>query len=335
MAEPIRVVMTGGGGFIGSYLLARLVGAGMDVTLVGPHTGKSRYTASLVEKGIVRFLRCDGSFTDEDLLPRILRSADALLLLGYVMPTSSSPAQRLLDELTCNVSPTLRLVRAALRSRPHVVFASSVSVYGVPPHSPVSEDDRPSPSTPYAIAKLVCEEAIQLLCGADAATASILRYSTVYGPGEVVPRAIPNFIRATLAGTPLIVNGDGQDEHDYVHVADVVDATMEALRRRAAGVFNVGTGIGTTTFDLAKLVLKLADTSTPILSAPGQPGAGRRLQIVCDTEAARTALGFVARRSLPEGISEEIGWFRSEQDQCARASSRVARHAPAVARAVA
>ena len=86
MAEPIRVVMTGGGGFIGSYLLARLVGAGMDVTLIGPHTGKSRYTASLVEKGIVRFLRCDGSFTDEDLLPRILRSADALLLLGYVMP---------------------------------------------------------------------------------------------------------------------------------------------------------------------------------------------------------------------------------------------------------
>jgi len=77
-----------------------------------------------------------------------------------------------------------------------------VSVYGHPRTIPVHETEAPSPETPYAIAKLAAEETVQLLCAAAGSTASILRYATVYGPGETVPRAIPNFIRAVLAGQP-------------------------------------------------------------------------------------------------------------------------------------
>jgi nucleoside-diphosphate-sugar epimerase len=316
---PVRVVMTGAGGFIGSHLLARLLGAGMDVTLVGPHTGRSRYTASCVEQGIVRFFRCDGSFNDDDLLPRILGSADVLVLLGHVMPTSPTEARQLLEELSSNLVPTVRLVRAALRAKPHVVYASSVSVYGTPARCPVREDDRPSPSTPYAITKLACEEAISLLCTAAGASATILRYSAVYGPGETTSRSIPRLIRAALSGTQPLVSGDGQDELDYIHVGDVVDATMEALRRRVTGVFNVGTGTGTTAIDLARLITRLAGSSTaPVCTAT--PAGDRPRRLVCDTTAARTSLGFAARRSLDEGLSEEIGWFRSQQRDARRDS---------------
>jgi UDP-glucose 4-epimerase len=314
----MRVVMTGGGGFIGSHLLARMVGAGMDVTLIGSTIGKSRYTAALVAAGTVRFLRCDDGFTQQDVLRPALADADALVLLGYIMPSAISPANRLAEELARNVAPVIRLLRAAEGGQRQVLFASSVSVYGAPADAPVRETDAPRPLTPYAIAKVANEESIQLVCAASGWNACVLRYSTVYGPGETVPRAIPNFIRAGLDRQPPVINGDGLDEHDYVHVGDVVDATISALRRRAAGVYNIGTGIGTSTFDLAHLVAKLVGANVkPVFRLQGGVQRGR-VRMVCATALATADLGFTAGRSLPDGIAEEIGWFRSELNFNAR-----------------
>src|SRR2546429_2799301 len=109
----MRVVMTGGGGFIGSHLLARMIGAGTDVTLLGSTIGKSRYTASLVRAGSVRFLQCDDSFSEDDILRPALADAEALVLLGYVRPSALSPARRLSEELVLNLAPLGRLLRAA------------------------------------------------------------------------------------------------------------------------------------------------------------------------------------------------------------------------------
>ena len=309
----MRVVMTGGGGFIGAHLLARMVGAGLDITLVGSTTGKSRYTASLVHAGTVRFLRCADSFDDEDILRPALADADAFVLLGYTMPTALAPAKRLSEEFTRNVAPLIRLLRAAEERPRHVVFASSTSIYGRPRTLPVHETEAPCPETPYAIAKLAAEETVQLLCAAAGSTASILRYATVYGPGETVPRAVPNFIRAALAGQPPVVSGDGTDEHDYVHVCDVVDATFQALRKRPAGIYNIGTGVGTTTLDLCQLVVRLAGADVAPVFRPADLARGP-IRIVCATEQAEKELGFLARRDLRDGIGEEIGWFRSEID---------------------
>jgi len=305
----VRVVLTGGGGFIGSYVLARMIGAGIDVTLMGPSIGKSRYTAALVFAGDVRFVQCDEAYERKDLLGPALIDADALVLLGYVMPASMG-AQRLAEEFARNVEPTVRLVRAATDRVRHVIFASSASVYGAPSRVPVRECDTASPTTPYGVAKLACEHAIREACATSGQTAGILRYSTVYGPGETVPRAIPNVIRAALAGERPPVRGDGLDEHDYVHVADVADATLTAIQRRANGTYNVATGIGTATGDLARLVYRLAGaTAAPVFDASAEP-RGPRTRLVCDTDLSQTELGFKARRSMAPGISEEIGWFR-------------------------
>ncbi|HKC91673.1 MAG TPA: NAD-dependent epimerase/dehydratase family protein, partial [Candidatus Limnocylindria bacterium] len=86
----MRIAMTGGGGFIGSHLLSRMIASGMDVTLVGAGIGKSRYTASLVARGEVRFLRCDTEFRQQEILRRALQDVDALVLLGHVMPASTA-----------------------------------------------------------------------------------------------------------------------------------------------------------------------------------------------------------------------------------------------------
>ena len=308
----MRVVMTGGGGFIGSHLLARMIGAGMDVTLLGSTIGKSRYTASLVRAGSVRFLRCDDSFSEEDILRPALADAEALVLLGYVRPSALSPARRLGEELVLNLAPLVRLLRAAEGKTRHVIFASSLGVYGSHASAPVRETDAPRPETPYAIAKLASEESIEIVCAAGGWTPCVLRYATVYGPGETVPRAIPNFIQAALDGQRPVIAGDGLDEHDYIHVTDVVDATMLALRRRASGVFNIGSGIGTSTLDLARTVVRLAGSDVePVFLRRIEPRTAP-VRVVCSTDLARNTFNFAASRSLADGITEEIGWFRSE-----------------------
>lgn len=308
----MRVGVTGGGGFIGAHLLARLVGAGIDVTLIGRDTGKSSYVASLVAAGRARFAQCDAEFHDERALRSALGDADALVLLGHLTPTASSLAECLLEELECNVASTVRILRAAAGRVQHVVFASSDSVYGTPVRTPIRENDSARPRTPFAAAKLACEHAVRISCSEAGASASILRYSIVYGAGETGSRLIPSFIRAALAGQPPLVDGEGLDEHDYVHVTDAVAATMNALRRRADGVYNIGTGIGTTTLELAQLVVWISGgKAAPVRNTAADRDQGRT-SLVLDTELARSELGFAPTRSLSQGLAEEIGWFKAE-----------------------
>jgi UDP-glucose 4-epimerase len=307
----MRIAVSGGGGFIGAHLLARLLGAGIDVTLIGEDTGRSRYVAAMVTDGAARFTNCGASFRDEEALRSALADADALVLLGYVAPRASSPADQLLEELEQNVASTARILRAAQGRVRHVVFASSDSVYGNPVRTPVRETDAASPRSPLAAAKLACERLVRSSCSAAGASATILRYSIVYGPGEPSSRVVPTFIRAALAGQPPQIDGEGRDEHDYVHVADAVDATMNAIRRGADGVYNIGTGIGTTTIELAQLVVWIGGgTAAPVRCAAPERGSDRT-SVVLDIALAGSDLGFAPRRSLTEGLAAEIGWFKT------------------------
>jgi UDP-glucose 4-epimerase len=229
-----------------------------------------------------------------------------------VPPRGPSLAESFLDELSRNVAPTLRILRAAVGEARHVVLASSVAVYGAPARAPVRESDAPSPTTPFAVAKLAAEQAVRATCSAAGMSASILRYATVYGPGETGHGLVSKFIHAVLGGQPPVMDGDGLDEHDYIHVADAAGATLAALRHRAEGVYNIGTGVGTTTLDLARLVSEHAHTKAiPVCRTWKRPDHDRA-RIVCDTELAAAQLGFAARRVLVDGITEEIGWLKAQ-----------------------
>lgn len=307
-----RVVLTGGGGFIGSRLLGALVASGADVTLVGANLGKSAATARMVSDGAVRFAFYGSDPRRDSQVRDAMRSAELLVLLGYTLPTSRDPEQRRLEELSLNVSPNVQLLELAGDALEHVLFASSVDVYGSPERSPVYESDAVQPQSPYAWGKLSCEGALGSIAARRELGLTILRYATVYGPGETVPRAIPNFIRAALADAPLFIDGDGMDQHDYVYVDDVVDASCAALRLRAAGTYNIGTGSGTTTLEIARLVLGIANKDLEVIHRPPRSPEPGRTVIVCATERARAALDFSARWRVSEGLRRETAWFRDE-----------------------
>src|SRR5438046_5243432 len=224
--SAMRVAMTGGGGFLGSHLLARLIGAGSLVTLVGPDLGPSRYTASMVAAGRARFVRCDADFTDS-VAARSIADASALVLMDSLPQPSASRPERLVDEVEASLAPLVPLLCAFASRGGHVVFAGSGAVYGDPVCTPSRESDLPRPRSTFALARLACAPALRL-CSATA-TVRVLRYGTGYGPGESGSHVIPTMIRAALAGDAPEVEGDGSDEHDYVHIPDAVDAPTAAL----------------------------------------------------------------------------------------------------------
>ena len=303
----MRVAMTGGGGFLGSHLLARMIGAGSVVTLLGPDLGPSRYTASIVAAGHARFLRCDPGFTDSAAL-QAAADADVLVVLDSPPGPATSRPERLVDEIEVNLTPLVSLLSAFASRGGHVLFASSGAVYGDPGRTPARESDLPRPRSTFAVAKLACEYALRVC--SPTSTVSILRYGRIYGPGESGSHAIPTLIRAALTGEAPEVVGDGSDEHDYVHIADAVAATMSALTKRADGVYNVGTGIGTTMIELASLVVWLTGCSAaPVRRAADR--ASTRGSLVLDTSRAHSDLAFEPRHVLAEGLKEEIGWLKA------------------------
>jgi len=305
-----RVLVTGGGGFIGSRVVKRLIHDGWEVLLVGSDLGKAETTARFVNEGRARFVRCDPASCSAEVR-RHLNGGERLLLLSYAFPSATTVAGRLSSELNANVVSTAQILEACGRAVRHVVVASSAAVYGIPACVPVAESALPRPRTPYAIAKVALEHAVQAQTASTGATAAILRFGTVFGPGETVPRAIPNFIRRALAGEQLRVEGDGLDESDYVFIDDVVEAIARSVGTTVDGTYNVGTGVGTTTLSVARLVLSLTGSGSELeFVASRFPGARNRM--VLATERARDELGFLAWPALRTGVQAEIAWLRGQ-----------------------
>jgi nucleoside-diphosphate-sugar epimerase len=159
--------------------------------------------------------------------------------------------------------------------------------------------------TAYAHAKLEAERLVAGACGARGHVC--LRIGTVFGPGEDGPRAIPAFVRALNRASPAVVHGDGADVRDYVHVSDVVAATLNAaLADDPPPVVNVGSGVGRTTLDVLHAVAGAVGVE-PLVRY--EPSTRLRSRLVLDVGLARRALGVEPRVDFAALVAEEARWL--------------------------
>ena len=306
-----KVLVTGATGFIGSHLVERLVHLGAEVTAAGADLGWRPIVRDLVQQGRVRFVN-PGTFWQSASLPRVtpeFEGIEYVVHLDYEMPHGRTALEKALDDGTRNVLGVLRLIQQLPPSVSRICFASSVSVYGHGNVRPVKETDCPHPATIYAIGKWTAENYLKQYATESGISLAILRYAAVYGPMETVPRAIPNFIRQVLGGKPPVINGDGEDVRDYVHVVDAVQATVSALAFAVheTQICNVGSGQGYTTREIAERVIRAAGANMqPVFRSEERASAG----IVCDISQACSRLGYEPRVDLADGLHDEIQWFR-------------------------
>ena len=301
--ETLRVLVTGGAGFIGSHLVKALVKAGHQVRVLDNlSTGSIENLTDVLDA--IEFVR--GDIRDYGAVESAVSGVDAVVHLAALIDVAESVEKPDLY-FDVNIRGTYNVAKV-LRNIDTFVFTSSSAVYGEPIKVPIPEDHPLMPKSPYAASKVSGEALVQAFANQYGFRPVILRLFNVYGPKQSRAYAgvIIEIIRRVSRGEPPIVFGDGEQTRDFVHVSDVVEAIMLSLRNEGVrGVLNIGSGEGITINYLANLILKLMgrEDLRPIYATP-RPGDIRHS--IADITRARKGLGFKPKVELEVGIKELI-----------------------------
>jgi UDP-glucose 4-epimerase len=301
--ETLRVLITGGAGFIGSHLVRALVRAGYGVRVFDNlSTGSLDNIGDLLDA--IEFVR--GDVRDYGVVESAVRDVDAVVHLAALIDVAESVEKPDLY-FDVNVRGTYNVVKAS-KNVSAFVFASSSAVYGEPIMVPIPEDHPLMPKSPYAASKVSGEAFVQAFANQYGFRPVILRLFNVHGPKQSRAYAgvIIEFIRRVSRGEPPVIFGDGEQTRDFIHVSDVVKAIMLSLRNEGVrGVFNIGSGEGVTINYLARLILRLMgrEDLKPIYASP-RPGDIRHS--IADITRAQRELRFKPKVKLEVGIKELI-----------------------------
>ncbi|HET9418942.1 MAG TPA: GDP-mannose 4,6-dehydratase [Chthoniobacterales bacterium] len=310
----MRVLVTGGAGFIGSHLTEKLLAAGHEVAILDDFN--DFYDPAIKRTniaGIVRDVRVHHvDLRDGAAVRNVLGSEnfDAIAHLAARAGVRPSIAQPQLYYDT-NVVGTLRLLEAARASGiKRFIFASSSSVYGISKTVPFSEDQHLTQTiSPYAATKIAGE----FLCSTFSHLYNIrvvaLRYFTVYGPRQRPDLAIHQFTRKIYAGKPIDQFGDGTTRRDYTYIDDIIQGTMAALEYDGAlfDIFNLGESETIQLKDLIAAIENALGKKAKINRLPEQPGD---VPLTCaDISKAKALLGYNPTTPLKDGLPRFIDWF--------------------------
>jgi len=303
-----HILVTGGAGFVGSRLVQRLLTLNANVTvLIGKETSNVPRVKKLINEGKIKLVRCDLTGKEISEMKSLWKEMDLLAHLGLSIPRSSNFYDRAIEDINLNLLSTLNLIKAIGGFIKGICFASSVMVYELPAKLPIKEKHPTNPTTIYGATKLAVEKFLQVYSHTIGVPVTILRYSTIYGPGELKHRAIPNFIRSVINDEPPVIYGEGLELRDYVYIDDVVEATILALQKKPRRVFNIGSGKGYSTLEVARKIIQLSGKK---LEPKYVPRPKEVIDIVCDISAANRELLYSTRVDLEEGLAREMKWYR-------------------------
>lgn len=321
----MRILITGGAGFIGSNLVDALMEQGHEVTvldnlLVGKVSNIERHLES------EHFHFVNGSILDLATLERLVRQVDLIYHLAAVVGVKYV-VEDPLHAIVTNVRGTENVLELAFKYWAKTVVASSSEVYGKSAEVPLSEEsDRLlGPTTvnrwSYSDAKAI-DEYFALAYADRGLPVSVIRYFNVYGP-RLDPKGygsvIAKFIGQALRNAPLTVYDDGSQTRSFTYVDDAVQATIQAATgREAAGkVFNVGSNRETTINELAQKILQLTDSTSEVTHVPYSSAYGSDFEEtrrrVPDVRRAKEVLGFEPRTPFEDGLQRTVDWFRRER----------------------
>ncbi|MEM4255206.1 MAG: NAD-dependent epimerase/dehydratase family protein [Candidatus Norongarragalinales archaeon] len=306
----MKVVVTGGAGFIGSHLSEALAKQGNDVWVLddlsvgGQNLDVLRASGAEFVKGDVRNL---------SLVEKVFEGADAVFHLA-AMNRAMRSIKDPLEANEVNVTGTLNVLEACRKNGvKRMIFASSSSVYGGGSEKN-REEQALHPLHPYGVGKLAGEEYCRVYNSLYGVETVSLRYVSVYGPRQRsdIPYAavIPKFVGAVLSGKPLQVFGSGKQKRQFTFVKDTVEGTIAAWKsKKAAGeIFNIAYAKESSVLEIARALEKITGKTAVVVHS--EPIPGDPLRNAIDVSKAKKILGFSASRSLEEGLKETVNSFR-------------------------
>jgi UDP-glucose 4-epimerase len=313
----VKVLVTGGAGFIGSRLVDSLLAERHSVRVLDDLSSSS-----------LRSVRPDvdfvgGSVADERAVTTAVDNVEVVFHQAAHRAVLRSVEHPLTTD-QANTHGTLTVLKASVAAGVRrVVYASSSSVYGMGATRPVVETATPSPRSPYAVTKLAGEHYCRVFAELHGLETVALRYFNVYGPRQRPDSAyaavIPLFMQAMASGEAPVVNGDGRQSRDFTYIDDVVLANLAAADAPASAcsgkVYNIAGGRAYSLLDLLDILGEINGiTPRPIFSDP-RPGDVRHTR--ADITAARRDLGHAPRVAFYEGLCRTVEWFATETTRSA------------------
>jgi len=322
----MRILVTGGAGFIGSHLVEKLLGVGHEVVIVDDFN--DFYDPQIKQANIAGFAKdvavCHVDLRENDSVRTVFsrEKVDVVVHLAAragVRPSIQSP--RLYYDT--NVLGTLHLLEAArAKGVERFIFASSSSVYGASKTVPFSEEEHLTQTlSPYAATKIGGEFLCSTYSHLYKMRIVALRYFTVYGPRQRPDLAIHQFTRRICAGDPIDQFGDGTTQRDYTYIDDTIQGTMAALDYNGPpyDVFNLGESQTIQLKDLISAIENAVGKKAKISRLSEQPGDMPRTY--ADISKARKLLGYNPTTKLSEGLPKFVEWFLHKQRESSRSAA--------------
>jgi len=312
----LKILITGGAGFIGSHLTDMLLKMGNEVRILDnfdsfydPEEKKRNISHNLKNNN---FKLIQGDLLNYSVLKNAMHGAD-LVIHAAAQAGVRYCIQKPEKAHRTNVTGTLYVLKAAKEMGVNkVVYASSSSVYGIPKYLPFDEEHPTNPTSPYAASKLAAEKYCKVFHEVYELNVVILRYFSVYGPRMRPDLAIREFTDRILAGEqPLMIYGNGNQSRDWTYISDVAKTTLLAAENEevAGEVFNIGYGRRTTVNELLKLIIKTLGKEGEITIGHREGYRGDFPHTHADISKARKLLGYKPRIRLKRGLSEFLDWY--------------------------
>jgi UDP-glucose 4-epimerase len=310
----VRILVTGGAGFIGSHVVDAYIAAGHQVAVLDNFSTGNE--ANLNQTAEIH--RID--LRDQPAVEKLVASFRPDIVNHHA--AQSEVPKSVADpgyDAHVNIVGGLNVLKACVdHSVKKVVFISTGgALYGEPDVAPADEDHPVRPLSPYGTSKFAFEQYLAMFKRTFGLEFTVLRYANVYGPRQDFfaeeGRVVAIFASRMLEGKPVTIDGDGEQSRDMIHVADAATANLAAIEHGSGGIYHVSTGIPVTINDLYRKLAQLTNYNRPAEHGPRRQGDVYR--IVLDNARAKKDLGWQPRIDLEEGLSLTVDYFRDQVSQ--------------------
>ena len=303
----MKILVTGGAGFIGSHVNKLLLDAGHLVTVIDDLSkGHKDYLDVRVDFHQI-------SLESRQKLEEILPGHEAVIHMASFIEVGES-VEKPVEFAQNNIVGTVKLLEAMkVTGVKKIIFSSSACVYGTPKKLPITENDPlGEQENPYGITKVTMEQFCKFFHQTYGFDVTILRYFNPYGPGELhnpETHAIPNFIEATLQKQPVPLFWKGEQVRDFIYIDDLAAAHILPLNQSGFHIYNIGTETGVKVIDVLKKIFEIVGYEIPIDNKGARKGDVSEL--VASAGKIKQELGWEAKVNLEEGLRKTIEFFKT------------------------